>query len=80
MKIQRFIPVAIIAGMFAAPKSAFACKVCMGDPNSQMAVASDSTLLMLLAMVGFILVATASTAYYLYHHAKKAGSTANFSE
>lgn len=52
----------------------------MGNPNSQFAVASDSTLLMLLALVGFIFVATGSTAYYLYYQARKAGSNLNLPE
>jgi len=80
MKMPRFIPALLVAVILAAPNSAFACKVCMGNPNSQFAVASDSTLLMLLALVGFIFVATGSTAYYLYYQARKAGSNLNLPE
>lgn len=80
MKLHRFIPAFLTAAVLAAPKSAIACKVCMGDPNSQLAVASDSALWMLLALVGFIFVATGSTAYFLYYQARKAGSNHNLPE
>ena len=48
------------------PASAEACAVCMGDPNSAMARASNSVLWMLLGMVGFIFISTGATAFYLW--------------
>jgi hypothetical protein len=56
----------IALAALALPVSANACAVCNGDPNSQLAVASDSVLWTLLALVGFIFVATGATAFFLY--------------
>ena len=52
------------------PGKASACAVCMGDPNSYLADATNSTIWMLLAMVGFIFLATGGTAFYLWRHAR----------
>ncbi len=51
--------------------TASACAVCMGDPNSAMAAASDATLWTLLALVGFIFIATGATAFYIWRHATR---------
>lgn len=70
MKNRLWIIVSLLF-VLAAPASVQACSVCMGDPNSQTAVASDAVLWTLLALVGFIFIATGATAYYIYHHARK---------
>ena len=64
-----------IAAIFAAalaalPAEASACAVCMGDPNSYLADATNSTIWMLLGLVGFIFISTGATAFYLWHHAR----------
>ena len=54
----------------ALPAKASACAVCMGDPNSYLADASNSTIWMLLGMVGFIFLSSGATAFYLWRRAK----------
>ncbi len=49
--------------------TASACAVCMGSDNEQLANASNSVLWTLLALVGFIFVATGATAFYLWRKA-----------
>jgi hypothetical protein len=51
------------------PASASACAVCMGDPNSYIADASNSVLWMLLGLVGLMFVATGLTAFFLWRRA-----------
>ena len=53
----------------AIPAKASACAVCMGDPNSYLADATNSTIWMLLGLVGFIFISTGATAFYLWRHA-----------
>ncbi len=50
--------------------NASACAVCMGDPNSAMAVASNRTLFFLMGMVGFVFTSTGGTAFYLWRRGK----------
>ena len=65
------VPLPAILGLLAIlPASAEACAVCMGDPNSAMARASNSVLWMLLGMVGFIFISTGATAFYLWRRSK----------
>ena len=54
----------------AIPATASACAVCMGDPNSYLANATNSTIWMLLGMVGFIFLSTGATAFYLWRRSK----------
>jgi hypothetical protein len=54
----------------AIPAKASACAVCMGDPNSYLADATNSTIWMLLGLVGFIFISTGATAFYLWRHAR----------
>lgn len=68
--MNRRILTALFATIALMPLKSSACAVCMGDPNSQIAVASNAVLWTLLALVGFIFVGTAATAYYLYRHSK----------
>jgi hypothetical protein len=49
--------------------SADACAVCAGGDNATLIEASNSVLWVLLALVGFIFVATAGTAYFLWRKA-----------
>ena len=56
--------------MAGIPSSASACAVCMGDPNSNIAIASNMVLWSLLTLVGFIFIATGCTAYYLWRRSK----------
>ena len=47
---------------------AHACAVCMGSDDAKIAYASNSVLLSLLALVGFIFIATGATAYFLWRN------------
>jgi hypothetical protein len=49
--------------------SAEACAVCAGGDNATLIEASNSVVWVLLALVGFIFVATAGTAYFLWRKA-----------
>lgn len=49
---------------------ASACAVCMGDPNSYVADATNSTIWMLLGLVALMFVATGLTAWFIWHHAR----------
>ncbi len=62
-----FILVAVSAAFF--PNAAQACSVCMGDANSNLAVASDSVFWTLLSLVGLMFIGTGSIAFYLYKRA-----------
>ena len=63
----------LAAGALAVvPAKASACAVCMGDPNSYLADATNSTIWMLLALVGFIFLSTGATAFYLWRHSRAA--------
>jgi len=42
----------------------------MGDPNSNLAIASNSVLWTLMGLVGFIFISTGCTAYYLWRRSK----------
>jgi hypothetical protein len=53
----------------ALTANASACAVCMGDPDSYLADATNSTIWMLLGLVGFIFTSTGATAFYLWRHA-----------
>jgi hypothetical protein len=69
MKIRKLLPIlpALMAGV---PSSASACAVCMGDPNSNIAYASNMVLWSMLSLVGFVFVATGCTAFYLWRRSK----------
>jgi hypothetical protein len=56
----------------AIPAKASACAVCMGDPNSYLADATNSTIWMLLGLVAFIFLSSGATAFYLWRHARAA--------
>ena len=63
--------VLLLTGAFAAiPAKASACAVCMGDPNSYIADATNSTIWMLLGLVALMFVATGLTAFFLWRHAR----------
>ncbi|MEO6788782.1 MAG: hypothetical protein ABI318_21890 [Chthoniobacteraceae bacterium] len=69
--MNRRILLPILAGVIVCvPSSASACAVCMGDPNSNIAVATISVLWTMLALVGFIFAATGCTAWYLWRRSK----------
>lgn len=59
-----------IASLFTAALStnANACATCMGADDAKMIYASNSVLWCLLALVGFIFIATGATAYFLWRH------------
>jgi hypothetical protein len=61
------LPAAVLA---VIPARASACAVCMGDPNSYLADATNSTIWMLLGLVGFIFISTGATAFYIWRHAR----------
>ena len=66
MTLKQWLPVVFLAVVSAEAK---ACATCAGGDNLQLANASNSVLWMLLALVGFIFVATAATAYFLWRKA-----------
>ena len=49
--------------------SAEACAVCAGGDNASLIEASNSVLWVLLALVGFIFLATAATVFFLWRKA-----------
>ena len=53
----------------AVTGKATACATCAGGDNLQLATAANSVLWALLTLVGFIFLATAATAYYLWRKA-----------
>lgn len=62
--------IASLALLAALNSTASACATCMGGDNEQLVEASNSVLWALLALVGFIFVATGCTAYYLWRKAQ----------
>ena len=70
--MKRCIPLfTLLAVVAAMQENASACAVCMGDPNSALAIASDATLWTLLSLVGFIFIATGATMFYLWRRANQ---------
>src|SRR5687767_4797008 len=59
----------VVGSMALLQGSAQACAVCAGGDNATLIEASNSVLWVLLALVGFIFVATAGTAYFLWRKA-----------
>ena len=65
--MKRILLVSLLLATLAATRgTASACAVCMGDPNSYIADATNGTLLMLLGLVGLIFLSTGATAFYLW--------------
>ncbi|GDX11431.1 hypothetical protein LBMAG57_32030 [Verrucomicrobiota bacterium] len=70
--MKRCIPLfTLLAVVAAMQENASACAVCMGDPNSALAIASDATLWTLLSLVGFIFIATGATMIYLWRRGNR---------
>jgi multidrug resistance efflux pump len=68
----------ILLFIFAfCPSAASACAVCMGGDDTVMREASNTTMWVLLALVGFIFVATGATAFFLWRKAMNAPTTSN---
>lgn len=61
----------------ALSAKASACAVCMGSDDIVMRDASNSTMWALLAMVGFIFLATGATAFFLWRKANTFQTTSN---
>ena len=59
----------ILAALIATHAKASACAVCMGDPNPNIADATNGTLWMLIGLTGLMFVATGLTALYIWRHA-----------
>jgi hypothetical protein len=66
MKARLSISTLMLAALAAR---ADACAVCAGGDNAQLAEASNSVVWALLALVGFIFLATAGTIYFLWRKA-----------
>lgn len=66
-QLQKLAPLLALA----LPVSAQACAVCMGSDDARIVTASNSVLWTLLSLVGFIFIATGSTAYFLWRKANK---------
>ena len=49
--------------------TASACTVCMGDPNSTAAGATNSAIFLMLGIIGSMLAATGGFGFYLYKRA-----------
>lgn len=75
-KFSRHIILAL-AALAIIPMNASACAVCMGGDDVVMREASNTTLWVLLGLVGFIFVSTASTAFFLWRKAMKTPTTSN---
>ncbi|MEK0449699.1 MAG: hypothetical protein RL088_1967 [Verrucomicrobiota bacterium] len=67
----------ISAALCALSANAQACAVCMGGDDAVMREASNTTLWVLLGLVGFIFVATGATAFFLWRKAINAPTTSN---
>ena len=65
MIARRIITPLVLAALSA---HAHACAVCMGSDDAKIAYASNSVLISLLALVGFIFIATGATAFFLWRH------------
>ena len=61
--------IAFLLVLAALQANASACAVCMGGDDTVMRNASNSTMWALLAMVGFIFLATGATAFFLWRKA-----------
>ena len=69
--MKRSLPILLLLAAFTTTsRDAYACAVCMGDPNSYLADATNSTIWMLLALVAFIFLSTAATIFYVWRHAR----------
>lgn len=66
----RQLLVVLLLSLPALASRAEACAVCMGDPNSYIAKASNSVVWMLLGLVGFIFLSTGLTALYLWRKSR----------
>lgn len=62
---------ALIVCLAALQTNASACAVCMGGDDTTLRNASNSTLWALLALVGFIFLATGATAIFLWRKANQ---------
>ena len=69
--------IAFLIALTAFQTNASACAVCMGGDDATMRDASNSTMWALLALVGFIFVATGATAFFLWRKAISAQSTSS---
>ena len=65
MSVRHAIALLTLAALSA---NANACATCMGADDAKMIYASNSVLWCLLALVGFIFIATGATAYFLWRH------------
>jgi hypothetical protein len=63
--------------LLALSANAHACAVCMGGDDTVIREASNTTLWVLLGLVGFIFVATGATAFFLWRKAMTAPTTSN---
>jgi multidrug resistance efflux pump len=75
MKLRVFASASAV--MLALASNAQACAVCMGGDDSVMREASNTTLWVLLGLVGFIFLATGATAFFLWRKAMNAPTTSN---
>jgi len=55
----------------AAPRVALACPVCFGDSNSPLAIATNTGIIFMLAIVAFVLCGFASFFIYLMRRANR---------
>jgi len=65
----RVLTAAAVAAM-VAPREAFACAVCMGDPSSKVAGASNGMMFFLLSILASVFCLLGAFAYHLFRMAK----------
>ena len=58
-------------GLLAAPRAALACPVCFGDSNAPMAIATNTGVVFMLAIVAVVLCGFASFFIYLMRRANR---------
>jgi hypothetical protein len=75
MKLGKLTSASVL--LFALAAQAQACAVCMGGDDTVLREASNTTLWVLLGLVGFIFVATGATAFFLWRKAMNAPTTSN---
>lgn len=71
MKLPRTSGTLLGLALLAMPKTALACAVCMGDPNSPIAPAVNAAIFLMLGFIGTVLTGVAGFAFYLNKRSKK---------
>jgi hypothetical protein len=69
--IRRLLAIAVAAVTLGVPRAALACPVCFGNSDAPMAIATNTGIIFMLAIVGAVLCGFASFSIYLMRRAKR---------